>query len=197
MIPRQVFLPIHVLDGEPVVLISITKQSGANTVGVAEGITEVVKDLELPEGYTVRVVGDTSGSIARTVEDTIKEIGIASIVVSIIVLLFIGRLGSVFAVVVAIPICIAGAMILFGMAGFTLNIVTLVAIIVAIGLVVDDSIVVAEAIDRYREHGYGRMEAVLKGASEVSVPVLGYYTFTLCGVYSYIHFARNSRAIFP
>ncbi len=160
------------LDGEPVVLISITKQSGANTVGVAEGITEVVKDLELPEGYTVRVVGDTSDSIARTVEDTIKEIGIASIVVSIIVLLFIGRLGSVFAVVVAIPICIAGAMILFGLAGFTLNIVTLVAIIVAIGLVVDDSIVVAEAIDRYREHGYGRMEAVLKGASEVSVPVL-------------------------
>ena len=160
------------LDGEPVVLISVTKQSGANTVGVAEGIAEVVKDLELPEGYTVRVVGDTSGSIARTVEDTIKEIGIASIVVSIIVLLFIGRLGSVFAVVVAIPICIAGAMILFGLAGFTLNIVTLVAIIVAIGLVVDDSIVVAEAIDRYREHGYGRMEAVLKGASEVSVPVL-------------------------
>jgi hydrophobic/amphiphilic exporter-1 (mainly G- bacteria), HAE1 family len=139
------------LDGEPVVLLSVTKQSGSNTVGVAEGIAEVVKDLELPEGYTARVVGDTSQSIARTVEDTLKEIVIASLVVSVIVLLFIGRLGSVFAVVVAIPICIAGAMILFGLAGFTLNIVTLVAIIVAIGLVVDDSIVVAEAIDRYRD----------------------------------------------
>lgn len=160
------------LDGEPVVLLSVTKQSGANTVGVAEGIAKVVKGLDLPEGYSARVVGDTSKSISKTVRDTLKEIFVASLVVSVIVLLFLGRLGSVFAVVVAIPICIAGAMILFGLAGFTLNIVTLVAIIVAIGLVVDDSIVVAEAIDRYREHGVGRMEAVLKGASEVSVPVL-------------------------
>jgi HAE1 family hydrophobic/amphiphilic exporter-1 len=162
------------LNGEPVVLLSIKKQSGSNTVAVAEGIRSIVEETKenLPEGYATTVVGDTSESIARTVEDTIKEVGIATVVVSIIVLLFIGRLGSVFAVVIAIPISIAGALIAFGLAGFTLNIVTLVAIIVAIGLVVDDSIVVAESIDRYREHGYGRMEAVLKGANEVSVPVL-------------------------
>jgi hydrophobic/amphiphilic exporter-1 (mainly G- bacteria), HAE1 family len=162
------------LDGEPVVLLSVTKQSGQNTVATAESVRSIIEDIEpnLPEGYEVSVVGDSSGTIARTVEDTLKEVGIASVVVSIIVLLFIGRLGSVFAVVVAIPICIAGAMILFGLAGFTLNIVTLVAIIVAIGLVVDDSIVVAEAIDRYREHGYNRIESVLRGAGEVSVPVL-------------------------
>jgi hydrophobic/amphiphilic exporter-1 (mainly G- bacteria), HAE1 family len=162
------------LNGEPVILLSIKKQSGSNTVGVANGVRSIVeKNIStLPQGYTTTVVGDTSESIARTVQDTIKEVGIATIVVSIIVLLFLGRLGSVFAVVVAIPISIAGALIAFGLAGFTLNIVTLVAIIVAIGLVVDDSIVVAESIDRYREHGYGRMEAVLKGASEVSVPVL-------------------------
>jgi hydrophobic/amphiphilic exporter-1 (mainly G- bacteria), HAE1 family len=162
------------LNGEPVVLLSIQKQSGSNTVGVAEGIRRIVEENteNLPKGYSTTVVGDTSASIARTVEDTIKEVGIATVVVSIIVLLFLGRLGSVFSVVLAIPVSIAGALIVFGLAGFTLNIVTLVAIIVAIGLVVDDSIVVAEAIDRYREHGYGRIEAVLKGASEVSVPVL-------------------------
>jgi hydrophobic/amphiphilic exporter-1 (mainly G- bacteria), HAE1 family len=162
------------LNGEPVVLLSIKKQSGSNTVGVANGVRSIVEKNtpNLPEGYATTVVGDTSESIARTVQDTIKEVGIATVVVSIIVLLFIGRLGSVFSVVIAIPISIAGALIAFGLAGFTLNIVTLVAIIVAIGLVVDDSIVVAESIDRYREHGYGRMESVLKGASEVSVPVL-------------------------
>ena len=162
------------LNGEPVVLLSVNKQSGSNTVAVAEAVSGIAERTResLPEGYEATVVGDTSASIARTVEDTIKEIGIATVVVSIIVLLFIGRLGSVFAVVLAIPISIAGALIAFGLGGFTLNIVTLVAIIVAIGLVVDDSIVVAEAIDRYRERGYGRMEAVLKGASEVSVPVL-------------------------
>ncbi|MGL4611530.1 MAG: efflux RND transporter permease subunit [Trueperaceae bacterium] len=162
------------LNGEPVVLLSVQKQSGSNTVGVAEGIRSIVEETKdsLPRGYNTTVVGDTSASIARTVEDTIKEIGIATVAVSIIVLLFLGRLGSIFAVVIAIPISIAGALIVFGLAGFTLNLVTLVAIIVAIGLVVDDSIVVAESIDRYREHGYGRMEAVLKGANEVSVPVL-------------------------
>ncbi len=172
------------LNGEPVILLSVTKQSGKNTVATAQDIRRILAEAEptLPAGYEASVVGDTSDSIARTVKDTLKEIVIASVAVSIIVLLFIGRLGSVFAVVVAIPICIAGAMILFGVAGFTLNIVTLVAIIVAIGLVVDDSIVVAEAIDRYREHGLGRLESVLRGAGEVSVPVLA-TTLSLLAVF--------------
>ncbi|MCA9839408.1 MAG: efflux RND transporter permease subunit [Trueperaceae bacterium] len=162
------------LDGEPVVLLSVQKQSGKNTVATADDVRRILKrnEASLPQGYSARVVGDTSPSIRRTVQDTLREVVIATFIVSIIVLLFIGRLGSVFAVVVAIPICIAGAMILFGLAGFTLNIVTLVAIIVSIGLVVDDSIVVAEAVDRYREHGYDRMQSVLRGAGEVSVPVL-------------------------
>lgn len=162
------------LNGEPVVLLSVQKQSGTNTVATADDVRRVLKQNEasLPKGYSTKVVGDSSPSIRRTVQDTLREVVIATLIVSLIVLLFIGRLGSVFAVVVAIPICIAGAMILFGLAGYTLNIVTLVAIIVSIGLVVDDSIVVAEAVDRYRELGYNRMESVLKGAGEVSVPVL-------------------------
>ncbi len=162
------------LDGEPVVLLSVQKQSGQNTVATADSIRSVLKKNEanLPTGYQTKVVGDTSPSIRGTVQDTLKEVVIATLIVSLIVLLFIGRLGSVFAVVIAIPICMAGAAILLGLLGYTLNIVTLVAIIVSIGLVVDDSIVVAEAIDRYREEGYSRMDAVLHGASEVSVPVL-------------------------
>src|SRR5690606_41140556 len=95
------------------------------------------------------------------------EMGIAALAVSLIVLVFVGRLGTVFAVVLAIPVSVAGTLVVFALLGFTFNIVTLLAITVAIGLVVDDAIVVAESIDRYREQGLPLKEAVLQGAGAV------------------------------
>src|SRR5690606_38827296 len=80
--------------------------------------------------------------------------------------------GTVFAVVLAIPVSITGTLVVFALLGFTFNIVTLLAITVAIGLVVDDAIVVAESIDQYRQRGYPLKEAVLKGAGSVSTAVL-------------------------
>ena len=87
-------------------------------------------------------------------------------------LLFVGRLGSTFSVVLAIPITITGAVLIFGLLGFTFNTVTLLAITVAVGLVVDDSIVIAENVERYRAMGANLKEAVFKGAGEVAVAVL-------------------------
>jgi hydrophobic/amphiphilic exporter-1 (mainly G- bacteria), HAE1 family len=160
------------LNGESAVLLEVRKASGANSVATASGVRAALNDIVLPPGYEVRVIADSSVFIESSVIDTIRETGLAVLAVAFIVLLFVGRLGSTFSVVLAIPITMTGAVMLFGVLGFTFNVVTLLAITVAVGLVVDDSIVIAENIDRYRALGLGMKEAVLQGAGEVSVAVL-------------------------
>lgn len=160
------------VNGESTVLLEVRKASGANAVATAAGVRSALARLDLPEPYRVTIISDTSVFIETSVRDTITETGLAILAVAFIVLLFVGRLGSTFSVVLAIPITLTGAVVLFGLLGFTFNVVTLLAITVAVGLVVDDSIVIAENIDRYRSLGYGLKESVLRGASEVSVAVL-------------------------
>src|SRR5690606_12008371 len=175
------------IDGEPAVLLEIRKVSGSNSVNTAQGVRAAVAELELPDGYSARIVGDTTEFVEHTVNDTLIEMGIAALAVSLIVLLFVGRLGTVFAVVLAIPVSVAGTLVVFALLGFTFNIVTLLAITVSIGLVVDDAIVVAENIDQYRQRGYPLKEAVLQGAGSVSTAVLA-ATMSLLAVFLPISF---------
>ncbi len=170
------------LGGEPVVLLEVRKLSGENAVAAASNLRKTLADFKLPEGYRTEIVGDASVFVASSVNDTLTETVLAAFAVSFIVLLFTGRLGSVLAVVLAIPVSIAGALIIINFFGFTFNIITLLAITVAIGLVVDDAIVVAENIDRYREEGMSRRDSVIKGASEVSTAVLA-ATLSLLAVF--------------
>ena len=86
---------------------------------------------------------------------------------ALVCLLFLGKLNTALSVILAIPIALSAAPVLYKLAGFNFNQVSLLALIVAIGIVVDDSIVVAENVERYRQMGYGLKESVLKGASEV------------------------------
>ncbi len=160
------------LNGEPAVLLEVRKASGANSVSTARALRAELATIELPEGYEVRTVADTTVFIENSVSDTIRETGLAVLAVAFIVLLFVGRLGSTFSVILAIPITLTGAVMLFGVLGFTFNTVTLLAITVAVGLVVDDSIVIAENIERQRALGYGLKEAVYRGTAEVGVAVL-------------------------
>ena len=175
------------VDGEPVVLLEVRKTSGSNSVAIGNNVERAVEALTLPAGYTARIVTDTTTETETTVTGTIDEIYIAIAAVAVVMMFFVGRLGTIFAVVLAIPISIAGAFILFGVAGFTLNLITLLSITVAVGLVVDDSIVVAENIDRYQGMGYDRKEAVVRGAGEVSTAVLA-ATLSLLAVFLPISF---------
>lgn len=170
------------LNGEPVIVLEVRKVSGSNAVATAANLRDALAEIDLPAGYASRIVGDSTVFVAASVEDTLLETLISALAVSFVVLLFVGRLGSVFAVVLAIPVSLAGAVIVFQFFGFTFNIITLLALTVAIGLVVDDAIVVAESIDRYREMGYGLREAVLRGASEVGTAVLA-ATLSLLAVF--------------
>lgn len=175
------------VDGEPVVLLEVQKTSGSNSVAIGDNVELAVETLTLPVGYSARIVTDTTTETETTVNGTIDEIFIAIAAVALVVMFFVGRLGTVLAVILAIPISIAGAFILFGVAGFTLNLITLLSITVAVGLVVDDSIVVAENIDRFQSMGYDRKEAVVRGASEVATAVLA-ATLSLLAVFLPISF---------
>ncbi len=155
------------VNGQDAVLLSIRKASGTNSVAVSDNVRAALKGLPLPGGYRLAVASDTTRTTRATVNDTYKELLISAAAVGVVVLLFLGRLNTVFAVVLAIPISISAAPLLYGLLGFTLNIVSLLAIIVAMGIVVDDSIVVAENVQRYRDQGYGLKDSVLLGGSEV------------------------------
>ncbi len=175
------------VDGEPVILLNILKTSGGNSVSTAHNVRDSLASLQLPEGYSTQIINDTTIETEATVNDTLLETGIAILAVGLVIMFFVGRLGTVFAVVLSIPISIAGAFIIFGLFGFSLNLITLLAITVAVGLVVDDSIVVAENIDRFQSMGYSNKDAVIQGAGEVSTPVLA-STLSLLAVFLPISF---------
>ncbi|MBC7645918.1 MAG: efflux RND transporter permease subunit [Pseudopedobacter sp.] len=155
------------VNGQPVVSLSVRKIPDSNSVQVSKNLRSTLDKVKLPAGYKLQIVSDTTVSIEATVNDTWKEVVITIIAVSLVTLIFLGKLNTVFAVVLAIPISLLGAIIVFGLLGFTFNIISLLAITVAVGIVVDDSIVVAENVERYRKMGYGLKESVLKGAGEV------------------------------
>lgn len=155
------------VNGQPAILLNVRKASGTNSVAVADEVRKAVESIRLPKGYQISLTTDTTKSTRASVNDTFHEFLIAVAAVSVICLLFLGRLNTVMAVVLAIPISVSAAPLLFGLLGFTFNIISLLAIIVAIGIVVDDSIVVAENVQRYRDMGYSPMKSVLLGGSEV------------------------------
>ncbi|MFC4456053.1 efflux RND transporter permease subunit [Deinococcus sonorensis] len=155
------------LNGQPAVLLQIRKASGSNSVSVADNVRAAAQKVPLPQGYQLLAAQDTTRVTRATVNDTFREFLIGILAVALVVLLFLGRLNTVFAVILAIPISVSAAPLIYGLFGFTLNIISLLAIIVAIGIVVDDSIVVAENVQRYRNEGHGLVRSVLLGGSEV------------------------------
>ena len=155
------------VDGQPVVLVSIQKTTDSNAVAVAQNVRSLLATTPLPAGYSIVISNDTTEPITASIRSTYRELIITAIVVAIVCLLFLGKLNTAFSVILAIPIALSAAPVLYKLAGFNFNQVSLLALIVAIGVVVDDSIVVAENVERYRWMGYALKESVLKGASEV------------------------------
>ena len=155
------------VNGKPQVLVSIQRTSDSNSVAVVDSIHKLLGSLILPKGYVLDFSNDTTGPIRASVEATYRELGLTALVVALIVLLFLGKLNTAFSVILAIPIALSASPILYRLAGFSFNLVSLLALIVAIGIVVDDSIVVAENVERYRAQGLDLKQSVLKGASEV------------------------------
>jgi HAE1 family hydrophobic/amphiphilic exporter-1 len=155
------------VNGKPRVLLSVQRTTDSNAVAVVDKVRQLLQHTTLPAGWMIRYSNDTTEPIKASVNATYHELFVTALVVAIIVLLFLGKLNTAFSVILAIPIALSASPVLYRMAGFSLNQVSLLALITAIGIVVDDSIVVSENVDRYRAMGFGLKDSVLRGASEV------------------------------
>ncbi|MCP3100796.1 efflux RND transporter permease subunit [Myxococcus sp. K15C18031901] len=141
------------LDGESTVVLTVRKQSGENTVAVVKAVRGRIDRVRklLPQGYTLDVVRDTSGTIQTQVHSVTEHLVLGALFSALVVLLFLGNVRSTLIAALAIPISIIGTFALMWLQGFTLNIITLLALALAVGIVIDDAIVVLENIVRFIE----------------------------------------------
>lgn len=160
------------MNGRPSVTLSVTKRAGANILEVAQAVKELAEtqSKSWPEGVSYRVLGDQSEGIEISVTDLQNNIITALILVVSVVVLFMGVRNSLF-VAVAIPLSMLASFLVLSMVGFTLNMVVLFSLMIALGMLVDNAIVVVENVYRHRELGRDRREAAVRGTSEVAVAV--------------------------
>lgn len=161
-------------NGYPVVGIGVYQQSNANTIAVADGVKKKVIEIRksLPEGVQLDVAFDRSNYIRVAVNEVYVTLFISIILVIGVIYLFLGNLTSVIIPTLAIPVSLIATFLLIYGANFTLNLFTLMALVIAIGLVVDDAIVMLENIYRRVETGETPLVASYKGASQVSFAII-------------------------
>jgi len=177
-------------DGRTAPFISISVLPTANTLDVLGEVRKVI-DSEiipaLPPGMEARILYDGSSYIQDAIKEIISTLAETMLIVVIVLYLFLGSFRTVLIPVVAMPLSLVGAVFLMMLLGFTVNLLTLLAIVLAVGIVVDDAIVVVENIERHVRSGQTPFEAAIKGARELVSPVIA-MTITLVTVYAPIGF---------
>lgn len=162
------------LDGIPLQALGVLKQRGTNAVAVAKGVRARVDEIQrsLPEGMKVEVLFDQTKFIEESVHELELELGMAVILTAIVCWLFLGSLSSTLNVVLAIPMSLLGTVAVIYFLGFTLNTFTLLGLSLAVGLVVDDAVMVMENIYRHAEMGKDRVTASADGTKEITFAAL-------------------------
>ncbi len=165
-------------------MIVIQKQSGANSVDIARKVHEKLPELQktLPTDVELGVIIDTSVNIQNTIDSLIETILVTFLVVMLVVLVFLGRWRATFIIVLTIPISLIASFIYLQMTGNTLNIISLSSLSIAIGMVVDDAIVVLENITTHMERGSSPKQAAVHGTNEVALSVIA-STLTVLAVF--------------
>ena len=163
-------------------MIAVQKQSGANTVNVVKGVKKKLEDIKpsLPSDVEVSVIVDSSDNIINTINSLKETILITLLVVMLVVFVFLGRWRATFIIVLSIPIALLGSLVYLFATGNTLNIISMSALSIAIGMVVDDAIVVLENISTHLERGEKPKEAAVHGTSEVGISVIASTLTMLC-----------------
>lgn len=175
--------------GIPSVFIGIEQAPGANPVTVADAVNDLIPKIaaQLPQGLQVKVPYDASQFIKSSISEVYKTIIEAMLIVLVVIYLTLGSIRAALIPAVAVPLSLIGAGFVMYMLGYSLNLLTLLSMVLAIGLVVDDAIIVVENVHRHIELGESRMQAALKGARELAVPIIA-MTTTLLAVYAPIGF---------
>ncbi|MCK9984421.1 MAG: multidrug efflux pump [Azoarcus sp.] len=175
--------------GKPAVSIGLIKQSVANPLDLKRGLVEMLPVLqaELPEGMRMDIANDTTVFIDRSIASVFSTIWEAVLLVAVICFFFLRNWRAMLIPLVTIPVSLVGAFALMLVFGFSINTLTLLALVLAIGLVVDDAIVVLENIYRHVEEGMEPLQAAFRGAREIGFAVVA-MTITLAAVYAPVAF---------
>src|SRR5208282_2923616 len=162
------------LDGKQTVALSVYQRPGSNALQTARLVKNKMEELKqrFPEGVDYAIVYDTTPFITESVHEVFKTLQDAVILVAIVVLLFLQNWRSALIPLIAVPVAIIGTFAVMAAFGFSLNNLTLFGLVLAIGIVVDDAIVVVESVEHHIENGMGPKQATLQAMSEVSAPVI-------------------------
>ncbi|MCB1615047.1 MAG: efflux RND transporter permease subunit, partial [Pseudomonadales bacterium] len=179
-------------NGENMVGIGLIKQSKANTIGVMRDARKVKDELEksLPPGIKIRVMFDSAVFLERSIEEVYQTLLITMILVILVIYFFIGSIRATFIPAITVPVSIIASFSVLYLAGFSINLLTLLAGVLAIGLVVDDTIVVLENVHRRIEQGESRLRAAFLGTREVGFAVIA-TTLVLVAVFVPIIFMEG------
>lgn len=169
-------------NGERSARIIVQKQSGANTVNVINGVKERLAQIEptLPSDIEISIITDSSEEIINSINTLIETIIITFIIVTLVVFIFLGNWKSTVIIILSIPMALLASIIYLFVTGNTLNIISMSALSIAIGMVVDDSIVVLENITTHLSRGEKPKEAAVHGTSEVGISVIASTLTMLC-----------------
>jgi len=172
-------------SGDKAVFMGIWVLPNANSIEVIKRVRTEMEQIqkELPTGMTGLIAYDATAYINDAIHEVVKTLIDTLLIVMVVIFLFLGSLRSVIVPVVAIPISLIGALFLMQVFGFTLNLLTLLAIVLSVGLVVDDAIVVVENVERHLSDGMSSLNAALQGARELIGPIIA-MTITLASVYT-------------
>lgn len=175
--------------GERAVFMGVWVLPNANSLDVIKRVRKEMDSIQkdLPMGLQGRIAYDTTKYIDDAIREVIKTLSETLLIVAIVIFLFLGSLRSVLVPLVAIPVSLIGAIFLMQTLGFTLNLLTLLAIVLSVGLVVDDAIVIVENVERHVREGKTPFNAAILGARELVGPVIA-MTITLAAVYAPIAF---------
>ena len=171
-------------SGQTAVFVGIWPLPNANSLDVIKKVRVEMAAIQrdLPSGMQCRVAYDATGYITSAIDEVLKTLGDTLLIVMVVIFLFLGSFRSVLIPIVAIPVSLIGGVFLMQAFGFTVNLLTLLAIVLSVGLVVDDAIVVVENVERHLGEGKSPLEAALLGARELVGPIIA-MTITLAAVY--------------
>ena len=177
------------MNGQQAVFIGVQATPTGNPLTLVKGVRALLPEMErkLPPGVQMQVAYDSTRFIQASIDEVERSLGLAVAIVVSVIFLFLGSARAVLIPIVTIPLSLIGAGMLMAALGFSLNLLTLLAMVLAIGLVVDDAIVVVENVHRHIEQGKTPAQAALIGAREIASPVIS-MTLTLAAVYAPIGF---------
>lgn len=161
-------------DQQSAILVNVQRQPNANVIQVADQIKNILPELQknLPESAKIRVLTDRTESIRSSIRDVQKELVFAVCLVVMVTFLFLRHLSATIIPSIAVPLSIIGTFVLMYFLGFSVNNLTLMALTIATGFVVDDAIVMLENITRHREAGENLLQAALKGSKEIGFTLI-------------------------